>query len=222
MKRCQGTSPFSFLNSEISFVADTLSSIDSFKQTLNSTGANELASCNVSASQYATIQSYTANLYSNLLNISLSVSDAKSLVNCATLHSIYDSVVHRDVCTHYPQYFMWIFSTLLGISFFGMMMITLRASWLMVKYQSSVPNLLVNTPRPPDSINGSAASPRERQRGHSDVGSIYDHETLLSDKYEKRDNISILSWEDISVADDNTIREVRRNQDQYAPGVRIY
>ena len=55
-----------------------------------------------------------------------------------------------------------------------------------------------------------------------DVGNIYVHETLLLDKYEKRDNISIVSWEDISVADDYTIREVRRNQDQYARGIRIY
>jgi hypothetical protein len=59
-------------------------------------------------------------------------------------------------------------------------MITFRASWLMVKYQSSVPNLLVNTPRSPDTVNGSATLPRERQRrGHSDVGNIYDHETQI-------------------------------------------
>jgi len=103
-----------------------------------------------------------------------------------------------------------------------MIMITLRASWLAVKYQSGIPMQLTNTPRSPESVNDSAGSPIGRQRGTSDIGSVYDHETLLSDKYERRDNISVPSWEDISVADDATIREVRRNQDQYAPGLRIY
>jgi len=221
-KKCQGTSPFSLLNSDQSFVGDTMNTIYSFKQTLNSTGLDGLVSCNVSAYQFDTIQAYTTTLYSNLVNVSRSVADVSSLVNCATLGPIYEDVVYRDVCTQYPQYFMWIFSSLLGISVFGMIMITLRASWLTVQYQNNFPIQLMNTHRSPGSVNDSAASPMRRQRGNSDIGSVYDHETLLSDKYERRDNVSVPSWEDISVADDATIREVRRNQDQYAPGLRIY
>ena len=195
--------------------------MNNFQQTLNSTELSGLAACNVSTSEFASIQAYTGTLYTNFVNMSRSVSDISSLMNCPTLGPIYEDVVYRDICTLYPRYFMWIFSTLLGISVFGMIMITLRASWLTIQYQTSFPILSLDTPRSPGSVIDSV-SQRGRPRGNSDIGSVTDHETLFSDKYERRDSVHVPSWDDISVADDSTIRELRRTQDPNAPGLRIY
>jgi hypothetical protein len=153
-------------------------------------------------------------------NLIRSISDTMLHTNCnETLRPIYETVVYGDICTYYPRDFIWIFSTLLGISVFGMIMITSRSSWLAVKYQSDLPIQSVNTIRP-DLMHESAS--QTDKRGSPDTSGMYDHDTLLSDKYERRENVDVPSWDDISVADDATIREVRRAQDRYAPGVRIY
>mmetsp|Transcript_21496 Transcript_21496/g.45206 ORF Transcript_21496/g.45206 Transcript_21496/m.45206 type:complete len:621 (+) Transcript_21496:300-2162(+) len=74
----------------------------------------------------------------NLDLLKFTVDEALMLVNCEDVNRMYVNAIHDAGCTKSPAAISWIFGSLMAISVFGLIMITLRASFL--------PNVYVKAP----------------------------------------------------------------------------
>jgi hypothetical protein len=60
-----------------------------------------------------------------------------NLVDCEDINNMYVNAVHSATCNYAPAAMGWIYGTLLTISISGMIMITLRASYLTPEQEAS-------------------------------------------------------------------------------------
>ncbi|KAL7464482.1 hypothetical protein ACHAXS_004819, partial [Conticribra weissflogii] len=70
----------------------------------------------------------------NLDLLKSTVDQALMLVNCEDINRMYVNAIHDAGCTKSPVAISWIFGSLMAISVFGLIMITLRASYLPTVY----------------------------------------------------------------------------------------
>lgn len=73
---------------------------------------------------------YFDRLNENFEELKSTSAQVTDILRCETMNSIYTDAVHNNACTDLPIALMWTFMSLLIVSFFGMMMITLRSAWL--------------------------------------------------------------------------------------------
>jgi len=59
---------------------------------------------------------------------------AMQILECEKINSIYVKFVHDGICSTTMNALVWTFVSLILISFFAMILITLRASWSAVRY----------------------------------------------------------------------------------------
>lgn len=73
---------------------------------------------------------------------------ALNLLSCDNIVPIYTNTAYNTSCEYSIAALSWSFASFLVISFFGMMMITLRSSWHNVKYLEDKPQYLDPAPPP--------------------------------------------------------------------------
>ena len=82
---------------------------------------------------FDSIELYFDRLKENFAFMSDSASNITDSFSCESVNSLYVDTVHDNVCTDIPYGIFWAFASLLIVSYFGMIMVTLRSSWLEVK-----------------------------------------------------------------------------------------
>ncbi len=76
---------------------------------------------------------YFGALSDNFAKLNSTASQFSDIMSCETINSIYTDAVHDQACTEIPRALLWTFVSLLIVSVFGMIMITLRSAWLEVR-----------------------------------------------------------------------------------------
>jgi hypothetical protein len=84
---------------------------------------------------------YFTLLTNDYSEISANITKTIELLSCNNVNPMYKELVHEVACQDVPEASIWAFSSLLIVSFFSMVMITLRASWLDV-IKNDVPSTL--------------------------------------------------------------------------------
>lgn len=106
--------------------------------------------------------SLAQSMKSSLDLIKETVDSTLSLVNCEEINKMYSDAVHSAACTHAPTAMGWIYGSLLTISICGMVMITLRSSYLTPERGTNVA-----------SINEAMAAKQRAQESESRLQQLY-------------------------------------------------
>jgi len=78
------------------------------------------------------------NDLSNILNeLNRDVDQILEIIDCDRINSIYVDAVHKGICHNLPIATSWVCAFLITIGFCGMMLVTLRSSWLEAEYTYS-------------------------------------------------------------------------------------
>jgi len=121
---CQAESPFQAIYAEQRKLDEAVSSVHQFLESLYLLGD----ACDTNSLQNALI-----TLSKSITNMLLGSSRALALLSCPRINMIYAKTVHESLCTYSIGALFWIFVSLVVISFSGMAVIMLRASWLDVE-----------------------------------------------------------------------------------------
>ena len=120
--------PFDFLGTYFDQLEKAQTSIDQLIKTLN--GNLDFVQKECGTDGFAPFLILAKSMNKNLELLKETVDEALSLVNCEDINRMYVNAVHDAGCTKSPNALAWVYGSLLVISVCGMIMITLRASYL--------------------------------------------------------------------------------------------
>lgn len=120
--------PYDFLGSYYGKLVTAQASIEQLTTTLG--GSLALIQQQCGSDEGDLFMSLAESMKSSLDLLKETIDSTLSLVNCEDINNMYVSAVHSATCTHSPTALGWIYGTLLTISISGMVMITLRSSYL--------------------------------------------------------------------------------------------
>lgn len=136
--------PLSFLSDFVVNLEKTISSMSNLRESMNA-AANLTAICG--GKDFGSIYGYFTLLTNDYIEFAANATSTMELLNCQQINPMYKELVHEVACTDVPEAAIWAFGTLLVISFFSMVMITLRASWLDVIKNDVPASLEVTQPQ---------------------------------------------------------------------------
>lgn len=124
---CQSANPFDFVDKYQHDLNEAVKEIQSFRRQVNHIGVesiNELCGSDVQP-----LVNLLLPLSLNLVELLQYVGRTLSLISCQRIHQIFVKALYGAVCTHSVDALIWAFVTLVLVSFCGMIVATLRASW---------------------------------------------------------------------------------------------
>lgn len=128
VKACRTDDPFGFLQKYEDQLDDSLISADQFLQGVEETGNAELEKlCGASLEDDLKI---IVDLRELLIRLAQKTGDMMDLIDCGRINNIYTLSVHNGTCSSLVFASGWITLSLFVISFTGMILITIRSSWL--------------------------------------------------------------------------------------------
>jgi len=68
---------------------------------------------------------------------------AQRISDCNRVHNVYNDIFNGTVCTNTAEGFVWLAICLTFITFFGMVMITLRSAWMEVEFVDEFKDMLI-------------------------------------------------------------------------------
>jgi len=89
---------------------------------------------------FGAIYGYFTLLTDDYSAISTNITNTIELLECSNVNPMYKELVHDVACHDVPEASIWAFGSLLIVSFFSMVMITIRSSWLDVIKNEEVPS----------------------------------------------------------------------------------
>ncbi len=110
----------------------SMASMNTLQEMMNNVTIPELERICGIIGDFDSIGLYFDRLKVNFEKITKAATEVEELLSCENINSIYVDAVHGSACTDVPQAILWSFISLLTVSFFAMVMITLRSSWLEV------------------------------------------------------------------------------------------
>lgn len=138
-KNCNAvTFPLLFLPDFVSTLDTAISSMANLRQSMVA-ATNLTAICG--GRDFGSIFGYFTLLTNDYSAISVNITNTIELLSCNNVNPMYKELVHEVACHDAPEASIWAFSSLFIVSFFSMVMITLRASWLDV-IENDVPSTL--------------------------------------------------------------------------------
>lgn len=120
--------PYDFLGSYYNKLIIAQTSVDALINTLS--GNLDMIAQQCGTTDGELFLSLAQSMQSSLSVLKTTVDKTMNLVNCEDINNLYVSAMHDATCTHAPTAMGWIYGTLLTISISGMIMITLRSSYL--------------------------------------------------------------------------------------------
>ena len=120
--------PYDFLGSYYKKLIIAQTSVDQLISTLS--GNLDIIEQQCGTTDGELFLSLAQSMQSSLASLKSTVDKTMDLVNCEDINKLYANAVHSATCTYAPEAMYWIYGTLLAISLSGMIMITLRSSYL--------------------------------------------------------------------------------------------
>lgn len=136
--------PLSFLSDFVVNLEKTIVSMSNLRESMNA-ATNLTAICG--GKDFGSIYGYFTLLTNDYIEFAANATNTMELLKCQQINPMYKELVHEVACTDVPEAAIWAFGTLLVISFFSMVMITLRASWLDVIKNDVPASLEVTQPQ---------------------------------------------------------------------------
>mmetsp|Transcript_31160 Transcript_31160/g.36348 ORF Transcript_31160/g.36348 Transcript_31160/m.36348 type:complete len:578 (+) Transcript_31160:189-1922(+) len=222
---CQSDDPFVELGVYSDLLNNSLASIELFENMMENVTIAELETICGVVGDFDYIIEYFGRLDETFRMISKTTEEAADTFSCESINPLYIDAVHDNICTAIPESTVWAFSSLLIVSFFGMMMITFRSAWLETVEKSpknvdQVPIMSIERINDIDSEQF-RDSPRplydlEDEKENVDGVPLVNVETGDDDTYDK----SGQKYRKTSVADE-TLRELPASPSD-PPGYRVY
>lgn len=129
---CKTADPFDFLNEYHIELDKAMVMINGLLDTVDEISEEQLAQA--CGSSVSTEIGYVRFLDAILNELSDDVDEILGIINCTRINSIYRDAIHTGICSNLPIATSWVFAFLLVIGVCGMMMVSLRASWLEAEY----------------------------------------------------------------------------------------
>ena len=131
-KSCKFSDPFEFLYEYDIELQNAIANIKQLLMTVALVAKDELAQqCGSSVSDQIDVVQQLNNLLNELDG---DVDEVLDIIDCDRINAIYVGAVHDGICSSLPYAAAWVVSFLLVIGVCGMMMVTLRASWLETEF----------------------------------------------------------------------------------------
>jgi len=132
---CNTDSPFDFLND---YKGELVMAIMNMNVLLNSIEEATEEELELLCGNTITNEIAIVNDLSNILNeLNRDVDQILEIIDCDRINSIYVDAVHKGICHNLPIATSWVCAFLITIGFCGMMLVTLRSSWLEAEYTYS-------------------------------------------------------------------------------------
>lgn len=172
---------------------------------------------------------YFDQLEENFVKMLSSASNVADLLSCETINSIYIDAVHNNACHDVPISLLWTFISLLIVGTFGMIMITLRSAWLVVRErrQKVMNQMPIITVEKIEDLNdesfSDSPSPNHHKRfNYDDRGEILaetdESGNVLTNDEEIYD--PVVMYQNLSVADESLADFPMSPKDP--PGYKVY
>jgi hypothetical protein len=137
--QCSTNSPFDFLAAFQSTAGTAMDAISEWTLALGD--ADTVALSDTCRNDVDFLTDATGIIQDNLHVLVTSVADLLYLLRCDTMVRLYTYATYHGICTYSITGITWAFSTFCIVGFMGLLMITLRSSWLMDDLESIVANL---------------------------------------------------------------------------------
>jgi hypothetical protein len=134
---CQSECPFDYIENYRNLLTASMASMAALTEMIKITSIMKLEKICGIIGDFDTYSLYFNKLTNNFVKMSTSLEELESNLSCETMNTIYTEAIHHNACTEVPYGLLWAFSSLLIVSFFGMVMITLRPAWLEVREKRS-------------------------------------------------------------------------------------
>jgi hypothetical protein len=130
---CKSDSPFSYIDNYMNLLNASMTSMNELENMIADATTTQLEQICGIVGDFDSVEMYLDRLQENFDEISSSAAKTADMLSCESINSIYTDAVHDSACTDFPHAILWAFVSLSIVSFFGMVMITLRSAWLEVK-----------------------------------------------------------------------------------------
>lgn len=238
---CNSNYPFGDVNDYQTLIQSSIVSMESLKNMIENVTIPELERICGAIGAFDSFYLYLDRLNDNFVGMISSLSTITDILSCETMNGIYTDAVHEAACTDIPSSMLWSFISLLIVSVLGMIMITLRSSWLQVKEKKikmvdempiisieklqDVEDESFNDSPSPKSHNVFRDIGIKRQDSASETTdvNVSSRITISTEKNNKSEDIiddQAVMYQNISVADDN-LNEVPSSPKD-PPGYRVY
>mmetsp|Transcript_49514 Transcript_49514/g.149218 ORF Transcript_49514/g.149218 Transcript_49514/m.149218 type:complete len:613 (-) Transcript_49514:406-2244(-) len=126
VRGCSTSFPFSFIDTYKNDLEIALNATADFSLSIDAVGVSELNE--LCGSDFSDVASNLNVVETNLDKLLRSAARGLELISCESIRPLYETTFHDGLCMYSVSGFTWVFSSLLVISFCGMLMITFRSA----------------------------------------------------------------------------------------------
>lgn len=156
--RCQAEYPFGFLPDYVNKLRKANTNLGILNDFFSNVGNTNTISNLCPNIKIKEIQGSISDLSTDIASLLRRSGDIIDLLGCEKTNTVYSEIMHNITCTQGSRITFFVFVSFIFISFFGMMMITLRSAWLSVEYydgaipmEKQIPSILVSHEAEPSS-----------------------------------------------------------------------
>ena len=207
LQRCERDFPFEFLVGYKDKLDIVNRNLDNLKKNFETAADNNATGTMCSGNNYPEIHEVMSTVYYSTTNLSKATSEAINILQCRNLNFVYTQISQKTICEKGSSISFYSFIYSLFISFFGLLMITMRSAYLEVEYyEGRIPMdqeiLEIEIPNDPEKSgletmeSGSSSENTVRQV----TGDSLQNEEKSDEKIKDDDPDSTRSWEAYPVA----------------------
>jgi len=222
---CNSMDPFEGVSDYQTLIKTSKDSMMALKSMIDNVTIAELENICGVIGAFDSFDLYLNRLNDNFVGMTDSLAKLTDILSCETVNSIYIDAVHDTACTDVPKAMLWTLTSLLIVSVLGMVMITLRSSWLQVKEKKikmadempiisiqklrDVEDESFNDSPSPKNANGRRDLEQHKYDSKSETTDFNTNSRLTINTTEKNDEAEELvddpvkMYQNISVADEN-------------------
>ncbi len=134
MQRCERDFPFNFIVDYKGKLDVANGNLVELNRRLETVARNNNTGRICPETDFPEILDIVATVHNSTLNLSTGASEAINLLQCRNLNFLYTKISHQTICKKGSSFSFYSFIYSLVISFFGLLMMTMRSAYLKVEY----------------------------------------------------------------------------------------